>query len=598
MTQSTTTRRDPIEHSKDSMKSIQHTLCIAVLSLVLSVPSLAADKAAPSRKRAPATRDAKHAQTTEPLPGDAQLTDQVVYRVLLAEIALQRGDVNLASKIYSDLALLTRDPKILERTIEVAGHARRFDLALTAARLWLEVEPGSKRAQQILISAMILSNQLADLAPSLVRLLEKDQASLGENLLGLNRMFAQNPDRQAVFHLIDETCRPFIGLAEAHYAVAMAAGSAGENGRALSEIRRALELRPDWELAALLEAQILTRQSPSEAISSLQRFIAQYPKASDVKLSLARALIGEKRYAEAKHLFDELLVDYPDKPEIVYPAAILALQQNESALAETRFKHLVTLGIPDKSLAYYYLGQIAEADKRSAEALSYYAMVGAGEQFIPAHLRSARLLAEQGQLDLARVQLREVKGATPEDRIQLLIAEAGLLREAKQEQKAYNVLDEALTAQPEQADLLYETALLAEKLGLTDILESRLRKLIELRPESAQAYNALGYSYADRNIRLTEALALIAKALKLAPEDPFILDSMGWVLYRQGDLAAALTYLEQAYARRDDPEVAAHMGEVLWKLGRIDEAQRTMREALKKHPANEALATAIKKFAP
>lgn len=146
-------------------------------------------------------------------------------------------------------------------------------------------------------------------------------------------------------------------------------------------------------------------------------------------------MIGEKRYAEAKHLFDELLVDYPDKPEIVYPAAILALQQNESALAETRFKHLVTLGIPDKSLAYYYLGQIAEADKRSAEALSYYAMVGAGEQFIPAHLRSARLLAEQGQLDLARVQLREVKGATPEDRIQLLIAEAGLLREAKQEQR-------------------------------------------------------------------------------------------------------------------------------------------------------------------
>ena len=186
----------------------------------------------------------------------------------------------------------------------------------------------------------------------------------------------------------------------------------------------------------------------------------------------------------------------------------------------------------------------------------------------------------------------------PEERIQLQIAEAGLLREAKQTQAAFDLLDEALTAQPEQPDLLYETALLAEKLDLMEVMESRLRKLIELRPDSAQAYNALGYSYAERNIRLIEALALISKALRIAPNDPFILDSMGWVLYRQGDLPGALTYLEQAYALRDDPEVAAHMGEVLWTLGRVEDAQRTLHEAQKKHPTNEALTAAVKKFAP
>jgi Flp pilus assembly protein TadD len=159
------------------------------------------------------------------------------------------------------------------------------------------------------------------------------------------------------------------------------------------------------------------------------------------------------------------------------------------------------------------------------------------------------------------------------------------------------LLERALSTQPEQPDLLYESALLAEKLGRVELLESRLRKLIELQPENAQAYNALGYSYADRNMRLPEARQLIEKALQLAPDDPFILDSMGWVLFREGDHAGALLLLQKAYGQRSDPEIAAHIGEVLWTLGRQDEARRTLREAQKKYPANEALTAAVKKFA-
>jgi Flp pilus assembly protein TadD len=179
-----------------------------------------------------------------------------------------------------------------------------------------------------------------------------------------------------------------------------------------------------------------------------------------------------------------------------------------------------------------------------------------------------------------------------------MIAEAQLLREAKRTQEAFNLLDTALSKQPEQTDLLYESALLAEKLGRMETLETYLRKLIVLKPDSAQAYNALGYSYADRNLRLPEARELIEKALKLAPDDPFILDSMGWILYRQGDLQGALVYLERAFAKRPDPEIAAHMGEVLWVLGRKDDARRAWREAQKKYPGNEELAAVVKKFAP
>jgi len=583
------------------MKSIRRIFCFSALVFAFSLPALPASKAVPAKKRAPAVLEVSPSVPVEPRPGDVQYTDQLglgVYQVLIAEIALQRGDLELATKAYSDLALRTREPKVLERTIEVAGFARRFDLALETARLWQQVEPGSTRAQQMMTSVMIMANQLDDLAPNLVRMIEADKSSIGDNLLGLNRMFARNQDRQAVFRLIDKVCRPFFGVAEAHYSLAMAASSAGVFERALAEARRALELRPDWEMAALLQAQVLSRTSPSEAVSFLQGFVERNPKARDAQLNLARGLVGEKRYSDAKHHFDQLLETFPNNPEVVYPAAILALQQNDRALAEAHFKHLVTLNMQDKSTPYYYLGQIAEDGKRNDDALAYYALVGPGERYIPAQMRRAHILVDQGKLDAARQQLSSATAATPEDKVQLVIAEAGLLREAKQPQAAFDLLEKALAGQPDDPDFLYETALFAERLGRMDVLETNLRKLIVLRPDNAQAYNALGYSYADRNIRLPEARELIEKALKLTPNDPFILDSLGWVQYRQGDLAGALVSLESAYSKRDDPEVAAHLAEVLWALGRSQDAQRTLREAQQKYPANEILAEAVKKFAP
>lgn len=592
------------------MKDTRRTVLTAALLIAFSTSALAAGETSPVKPRKPAASKQKPAaskqkiavpQSNEVDLGDEQDKEsagQLVYQVLLAEIALQRGDAELASKAYADLALRTRDPKVLERTVEVAGYARRLDLALEAARLWVEVDPSSTRAQQMLTGVLVMSDRLDDLAPHLIRMLEIDKASLGTNLLGLNRMLSRNTDRQAVFRLIDKVCAPFFGVAEAHYAVAMAAGSAGERPRALAEVRRALELRPDWDMAALLEAQLLSRDSTSEAIASLQRFVERNPGSREVELHLARALVGDKRYAEARQHFERLLREYPNNPEVVYPVAILALQQNEVAFAETQLKHLLTLDFPDKSVAYFYLGQIADDSKRSNEAIAYYLQVGSGEHYLPAQVRSAHLLAVQGKLAEARQQLRNAPVKTPQERVQLTIAEAQLLREAKQTQEAFNLLDQALSAQPEQADLLYETALLAERLGRVDVLETHLRKLIALKPDSAQAYNALGYSYADRNLRLPEARELIEKALSLAPEDPFILDSMGWVLYRQGDFPGALAQLERAYAQRPDPEIAAHLGEVLWMLGRKDDARSTWREAQKKHPASEELAAAVKKFVP
>ena len=581
------------------MKYFRSTLLFAALAALFSQQALAADEVTPAKKRPPA-KEVKRPAASNPKSASEQLIDQSgqqVFQVLVAEMALQLGDTNLATKAYSDLSLRTRDPRVLERTVEIAGYARRFDIALEAAKLWLDVEPDSVRAQQMLTSMLIMSNRMDELAPTLIRMLEMDRAARGANLLGLNRMFARNEDRVAVFNLIEKVCRPFFGVPEAHYAVAIAASSAAMHERAQAEVNRALELRPEWEMAALLQAQIAARTSAAQAITYLQAFVDRNPMARDVHLQLARALVGEKRYDEARQHFNQLLKGFPNNPDVVYPVALLALQQNDLAVAETQFNHLLTLDIPDKSIAYYYLAQIAEEKGKLDEALGLYAKVGSGDQMVQARLRSAQILAGQGKLDEARKLLSEASTGSEEQSIQFAIAEAALLRKAKQPQAAFDLLDARLETQPDNAELLYETALLAERLDQLEIMERRLRRLIELQPEHGQAYNALGYSFADRGIRLPEARELIDKALALMPNDTFILDSLGWVQYRQGDLAGALATLERAYGMRDDPEIGAHLGEVLWAIGRKDDAQKLLRAAQKKHPDNEPLADAVKKFA-
>ena len=581
------------------MKYFRSTLLFAALAALFSQQALAADEVTPAKKRPPA-KEAKRPVTNNPKSASEQLLDQSgqqVFQVLVAEMALQYGDTSLATKAYSDLSLRTRDPRVLERTVEIAGYARRFDIALEAAKLWLDVEPDSVRAQQMLTSMLIMSNRMDELAPTLIRMLEMDRAALGANLLGLNRMFARNEDRVAVFNLIEKVCRPFFGVAEAHYAVAIAANSAAMHERAQAEANRALELRPEWEMAALLQAQIAARTSTAQAITYLQAFVDRNPMARDVHLQLARALVGEKRYDEARQHFNQLLKGFPNNPDVVYPVALLALQQNDLVVAETQFNRLLTLDIPDKSIAYYYLAQIAEEKGKLDEALGLYAKVESGEQMVQARMRSAQILAGQGKLDEARKLLSEASTGSEEQSIQFAIAEAALLRKAKQPQAAFDLLDARLETQPDNAELLYETALLAERLDQLEIMERRLRRLIELQPGYAQAYNALGYSFAERGIRLPEARELIDKALTLLPNDTFILDSLGWVLYRQGDLSGALATLERAYGMRDDPEIGAHLGEVLWALGRKDDAQKLLRAAQKKHPDNEPLADAVKKFA-
>jgi tetratricopeptide (TPR) repeat protein len=536
-----------------------------------------------------------HSPGTLPLQ---DLTGKTLYEFLLGEIAAQRGNPALAAQTYLDLAKRTRDPRVARRAVELANFARMPDLALEAARLWYETDPGSAQALQAVTVLLVGAKRVDEAEPYLAKLLAAGGNAAANGFMQLPRLLASNPDAAANLRVVRKLAEPYPNLPQAHFAIAQAAASANDEALALDEVRRAAALRPDWEIAALYEAQLLQRRSPGEAADRLAAYLERFPDSRDVRLNHARMLVLAKRYPEARAEFESILKRFPNDADAIYAVALLAYQAKEYAVAESNLKRLLELGYRDVGAVRYTLGQIAEDQKDWARAIEWYKGIDRGEYALPARMRTANAIAKQGRLDEARAYLRssDVKGDA--QRVQLLIAESQLLRDAHMNREAFDLLGQALQKDPDQPDLLYDYALTAEKLDRFDVLEANLKKLIQVKPDHAHAYNALGYSFADRNIRLPEAKQLIEKALEISPQDFFIIDSMGWVLYRMGDLTDAAVQLRRAWDGRTDGEIGAHLGEVLWMLGKRDEARRIWQEALKASPDNDTLHKTLKRFAP
>jgi Flp pilus assembly protein TadD len=526
---------------------------------------------------------------------ELDLTGPLLYEMLLAEIALQRGSPGLAAQTYAELAKRTKDPRIARRAVEIANFARTPQYALEAARAWHEADPASPQALQMLAGLLVGARKVDEAEPYLARLLASDGTAAANGFLQLGRLLAGNPDKQANLRVVRSLAAKYPDLPQAHLALAQAALAANDEAGALAETRRAAQLQPGWEAPAIFEAQILQRKSPAQAGKALAGFLDQYPKAREARLSYARLLVAERRLPEARAEFEKLLAAHPKDSDVIYAVGLLAAQLKDYATAETNLKRLLDLGFRDPNGVRFTLGQVAEEQKNWKAATDWYLSIQRGEHYLPSRLRAASVMAKEGKLAEAREFLHTVN-VSGEERIQLLIAEAQLLREANQHREAFELLGKALEAQPEQPELLYDHALTAEKLERFEVLEGSLRKLIQLKPDHAHAHNALGYSFAERNLRLPEARKLIERALELAPEDYYIVDSLGWVLYRMGDLNGAAEQLRHAYLGRPDGEIGAHLGEVLWMMGERAEAERIWQDALKHHPANETLQETVKRL--
>ena len=524
------------------------------------------------------------------------LTPTLMQSLLLGEIAAQRQQPGTAADIYLDLARSTRDPRIARRAAEVAVHARQYDKALDATRLWIDIQPQDARARQALAHLLVATQRTEELAQVLQRELQSAGPAVGEVLLRLNRNLGRFNDKAAVWKIVDGLTTPYLTLAEARFARAQAAQAAGDAMRAMAEIDEAVALRPEWEMAALFKA----RQMPPGAatVDYLADWIKRNPTAKDMRLAYARGLVGEKRYDEARAEFRALQASFPENADIAFAIGVLALQLNDTAEAKAHLQRVVTLDSGRAETANFYLGQLAEDAGQIDEAMRHYGAVGRGEQFVAARARGARLLVSQGRMLEARTWLKQGREMSADDAPRLLLAEAHLLREQGEGEEAYGVLLRGLETHVDADELLYEAGINAERLGRLADAERHFRRLITVKPDSAQGYNALGYSLVDRNERLDEAATLIDKALSLAPDDSYILDSKGWLLYRQGRLDEALGFLRRAYAVKPEPEVAAHIGEVLWAQGKRSEAENVWREADKASPGNADLAATIKRFLP
>lgn len=537
---------------------------------------------------------AQEPEIRAPLPKQ-ELTENLLYEYLLAEIAGQRGSIGLSAQAYADLAKRTRDPRIARRATEIALYARMNSAAIDAARIWYETDPESDRPLQALAGLLVAGGRYAEALPLLKKLLA-GSAGPESGFVQLTRSLAGAQDKRAALKLVQDLAADHDKLPQAHFAVAQAAANAGEDRIAIEEAQRARQLRPDWEAAVLLESQLLQKTSVEQAASLLAGYLRKNPGAREARLGYARVLVAQKRFAEARAEFQRLMSGVPDNTDVAFAVALLSIQLKDYDAAEGYLRNLLSSTYRDKDGVRLYLGQVAEERKNLSDALRWYSEIGEGEQYLVAQIRYAQVLARQGKLDAARAHLQEAGARNSQQRVQLILAEAQLLRDANQPKSAFDLVGRALERLPNNPDLLYDYAMLAEKIERVDVLESSLRKLIEIRPEHAHAYNALGYSLADRNQRLREARELIEKALQLAPDDSFIIDSMGWVLFRMGNLKDAVAHLRRAFSGRPDPEIAAHLGEVLWALGEREEAERVLGDAARSSPDNETLANTIKRL--
>lgn len=520
-----------------------------------------------------------------------------LYDMLLGEIAAQRGDYQTGLENYYAAAKAERDPRLAERATHFGLYTSDHGLALEAARLWRELAPENRLVVRIIANLELRLGHI-DAGVEELRGFLAGEPELGEAFNQLTALLVRLPDKAVALEVIGRLAADYPAQAEVHFAHGAIARHAARLSLAESEMADAVRLRPDWAQARINLAQVQVALSHHDtALATLAEGVEVVPESRDLRLAYARLLMNRSRVHEARAQFEAVAALSPGDPDIIYALALLSLETRQLDDAERYFLELEqSEGRADD--ARFFLGRLEAQRERYETALDWYGRVGGGEYLDEAQIQVAAVLAKQGRLKEALGRVRALRDIRPELRVRLLLVEGELLAEADRAIEAMGLYDAALAETPDSDDLLYARAMLAERLGRLDQLEQDLRTLIQRDPENASALNALGYTLADRTDRHDEALELIRRAFQIRPEDPAIIDSMGWVHFRLGDRTAALNYLRDAYARSRDPEIAAHLGEVLWVSGEQQQARTIFDEALQVHPDNEVLKRTVDRLRP
>ena len=538
------------------------------------------------------------------------LDAQLFYQLLVGEITTLEGEPSAGFALMLDAARKTNDPQLYQRATEIALQSRSGDAALQAVRAWRQAQPESRDSNRYLLQILIVLNRPAEASEALKT--ELGLAPPAERLLAIEaipRAFARITDKKLAALVVEQALGPYLtnpATASGAWAtVGRMQLMAGNPPAALIAAQKSQAANLRSETAALIALEVMQPKLPTAEVL-VKNYLADNVKAMpEIRMGYARSLLDAQRYAEATAQLQFVIREKPDFAPAWLVLGSLQLQDNQLTPAQTSLERYVALSQAPGSeedasrglaQAYMSLAQIAEKRMDFAGAEAWIAKIENSEDMLLVQTRRASLLASQGNLAEGVQLIRNLPEKTPADARTKLAAEISLLREFKQYQQAYDLLAQAAARTPADVELLYDQAMMAEKIGKLPEMEALLRRVIQLKPDYHSAYNALGYSFADRNVRLQEAKQLINKALEYAPADPFIRDSLGWVEFRLGNATEAAKIFESAYKARPDAEIAAHFGEVLWSVGQRDKAIAIWREGQLLNPQNPTLLETLKRL--
>ncbi|MFK7856407.1 MAG: tetratricopeptide repeat protein [Granulosicoccus sp.] len=528
---------------------------------------------------------------------DNQMDGQLMFELMIAELAGRRGQLDVALAGYLRASERTRDPRVSERATRLAMYGRQWAEAENAVRRWMSLDPVAEGADAILAQALLRQGKLNAAADQYVDIVDKSKDTV-QAMRQIQVDLQQSESASQSLVIMQAILAAYPEEAEAHMGVARLQLSANDRQAALESVRGALEREPQNTDALLLNARVLSAMGRTdEGFSALQAAIGTSPENLGLRLGYAQMLVEAGRYDEVGEHLDFLYSAAPDNADTLLTISLLAIDSRRIERARGFLTKLLNTG-EYQDQANFYLARISDQQKDYETAIAFYEAVQVGELQLNAQIRIAELQGITGNLEEGRERLRSIAATTPSPAMQLrlITAESRMLQQAGEAADAVNVLSDGLTQFPDNPDLLYARALAADGAGDQNLMMDDLLQLIELEPDNAHALNALGYHFASNNIELERADVLLVKANRLLPNDPAIIDSLGWLRYRQGQFDEAITLLRRAYSLYPDPEIAAHLGEVLWLNGEEKEARQLVERALIESPDDDNLQQVMQKY--
>ncbi len=532
-------------------------------------------------------------------PALSQVSPQseVMFEVLAAELAGRRGMLDVAADNYLSAAQKTNDSRLAERATKLAVYGQTWSKAEIAAKRWIDLTPENLEARQLLAQVRLNQGKIKGATEALVGLIEfSDNFDLG--IRSAVAVLLRDTNRRVAADVITNITTLYPESHLALFAQARLLLIDNQKEEALLAAEDSLTKNSDFEEAILLKGQILLALGrASVGYEYIRSRIAENPDSLELRLGLARLLVDAEQYDQASKAFEHIADLASNNPNALYSLGLLAIESRRTALAEKYLQRVIELGAYLND-AHFFLGRIAENKQEYTEALIHYEHIQEGENMLDAQIRAAEIYATTGQLEKGINRLQQLRTLTADSQLQirLILSEGRILREAGVHKESLAVFNSGLKTYPKNVELLYAHALTAEQLDMNEVFESDLRKVIELEPDNAHALNALGYFLVERSLRLEEAEKYLTKANNLLPGDPAITDSLGWLNYRKGNYTQAISLLRKAFDKLADPEIAAHLGEVLWVTGDQKSATDIWQQGLENKPDDGLLKGVMERY--